>query len=262
MLFDLSILFYVLALLHVSLYFFFGYTNLRFPMNLFFGLSAVLNGAAIVARWTTLGHFPSSTISDLMILLSFALALTFLVLYVKFRRPVIALGTLPIIIFLALSARLTAGIASAKEEITSIWLFLHLPFTIIGTAFFIVAFIAGIIYFILERQVKQKKFGFMFRRFPPLEVINKLNTTSLHAGFYSFTLGTVAGGLWMLYEKHGEVLFSPKLTLSMITWLIIMVIVVIKKQRGMTPRGTALSSVIGFISILVTYIGVALFLMG
>lgn len=260
MMFDLALLFYVLSLVHVALYIFLGYDALKTPTLIISGAAVLLNAATVAARWIDYGTFPSASLHDLMVLLSLTSGLLFGLLYFRFRKLSYSLFTIPAAVIFGLLALFTADLSVMRPAVTSVWLYLHLPFTIIGTVFFIVSFVAGMLYFVQERQLKAKKFGVMFRSFPPLESINRLNTVSLMAGVYTFTIGTVSGFLWLLYEKHGNILLTPKLLFSIITWVTFTTILVIKKRWGMTPRGTALSSVVGCISLLVTYIGVALFL--
>jgi len=167
------------------------------------------------------------------------------------------------VIFIMIS-RFTSGMEmSAQNDIVvTFWLYIHLPFTIIGTAFFMLSTFTGIMYFIQERQLKTKNFGIIFRRFPPLDTINKLNSTTLYIGFYAFTIGLLAGIVWMFYSNGRINVFSPKLVFAIITWIIYSSITFYKQFRGMSPKHMALSTIIGFISVLITYVGVAFFIMG
>lgn len=263
MYFDLAILFSVLALLHVTLFIFLGYGRLVLMTNLFAVLGLVLSSAQFITLWSTAQANPFGSLSGLFLFLAQALLLAYLLMYVKYKRPSLGLFIFPIALLFTLIARFSGGLDSVHNpQAASIWLYIHLPFTIIGTAFFMVSTFCGIMFFIQERQLKRKQFGLIFHRFPPLDTIDKLLNSTLYIGFYTFTVGLLAGLIWMLYAKGRIYFYSPKLVFAIITWLIYSGITFYKQFKGMSPKVTALSTIVGFISVLITYVGVAFFVMG
>lgn len=261
MFFDLTLLACVLCLLHVTLFFFMGHKRLEIITNIFAVLGLVLTAAQYMALYK-LPSPPYATLSGVLLLLTMSLLISYLVIYLKYKRPSIGLFVFPLTVIFVLMSRVSSGIAAAREGIVvTVWLYIHLPFTIIGTAFFMLSTFTGIMYFIQERQLKNKNFGIIFRRFPPLDTINKLNSTTLYIGFYTFTIGLLAGMVWMYYSGSVNIT-SPKLVFALITWVIYSCIAFYKQFRGMSPKQTALSTIAGFISVLITYVGVAYFIMG
>jgi ABC-type uncharacterized transport system permease subunit len=262
MYFDLALLACVLSLLHVTLFFFMGYKRLEYVTNGFAVLGLIFTALQYVSLYKDGGH-PYASVSGVMLLLTMALFVVYLVMYIKYRRPSIGLFVFPLTIIFALIARISSGFEIAAHGVAvTVWLYIHLPFTILGSAFFMMSTFTGIMYFIQERQLKQKKFGIIFHRFPPLDTINRLNNTTLYLGFYTFTIGLLAGLVWMFYSSGRINLFSPKLVFAILTWVIYSSITFYKQFRGMSPKDTALSTIIGFISVLITYVGVAFFVMG
>src|SRR2546421_11298047 len=55
------------------------------------------------------------------------------------------------------------------------------------------AFIAAALYLLQFRELKAKRFGQVFRLFPPLERLDQLNHLSLVVGFPTVTLGVLLG---------------------------------------------------------------------
>lgn len=262
MYFDLALLGCVLSLLHVTLYFFLGYKRLELVASGF----ALLSLLFTVLQYVNLYEMPTppyASVSGIMLLLTIALLIGYMAMYLRYGRPSIGLFVFPLTVIFVMIARFTSGMeVSGSDVVVTFWLYIHLPFTIMGTAFFMLSTFTGIMYFIQERQLKQKKFGIIFRRFPPLDTINKLNNTTLYIGFYTFTIGLLAGLVWMFYSSGRINIFSPKLVFAIITWVIYSSITFYKQFRGMSPKDTALSTIIGFISVLITYVGVAFFVMG
>jgi ABC-type transport system involved in cytochrome c biogenesis permease subunit len=263
MYFDLALASSVLALLHVTLFFFMGYPRLALVTNVFALLALFFSSAQYISLYKMFDVMPFATFSGVMLLLAQAILLVYLVLLMKYRRPSIGLFVFPLSVLFIMAARVSAGVnVQHSEVVTSVWLYIHLPFTIIGTAFFMLSTVSGIMYFIQERQLKRKQFGIIFHRFPPLDTIDRLNNTTLYLGFYTFTIGLLAGLVWMFYSSGRINVFSPKLVFAIITWIIYSSITFYKQIKGMTPKDTALSTIVGFISVLITYIGVAFFVMG
>jgi len=262
MYFDLALMTCVLALLHVTLFFFMGYKRLALMTNIF----AILGLGFTVAQYVSLykvNPAPYASFSGVLLLLTMGLVIGYLTMCLKFRRPSMGLFVFPLTIIFLIIARFSSGFPVVHSDaVVTVWLYIHLPFTIMGTAFFMLSTFTGIMYFIQERQLKQKKFGIIFHRFPPLDTINRLNDTTLYIGFYTFTIGLLAGLVWMFYSSGRINIYSPKLVFAIITWIIYSSITFYKQFRGMSPKDTALSTIIGFISVLITYVGVAFFVMG
>lgn len=258
-LFYISLMAYVLAFSHIALSFFFANKYFRIMCNFFAGLGFVINIYEFFTLWVSTGQFPSSTVYDFMLLLSAAFAATYFIINIKTKSNVIGLFILPFpIVFLILAPFVPMD--GTPQFVESVWRYGHLPFIILGTTFFIAAFLSAAMYLIQERQLRSKSFGVVFRRFPSLDAINKMNDMALKVGFYFFSIGAILGFIWMLKNGWGGISASLKIIFSLITWGIFAFIMIVKARKGMSPRRMALWTVIGFLSIVITYIGVAVFL--
>ena len=261
--FDFALGAAVLAFIHCTLYFFLGNKYLRYLTNGFATLAFLLFTGSIAAHWKHFGHFPSYSMGDIFAMFSMTLTFIYLVLFVKYKRPLLGLFIFPLVIVLCILALILPS--SAPRDVagmSSVWLFIHLPLTIIGTAFFVFATVASMMYFIQERELKKKNFGVVFKRFPPLGQIDRLTGISLLCGFYFFSVGLISGFAWMFYSPDKIQFILPKIIFALITWVIFGFITYLRKYRGMTPRSTAYSTLAGFVSVVITYVGVAFFIMG
>lgn len=262
MYFDLALLSCVLSLLHVTLFFFLGYRRLELVANIFAVLGLIFSGLQYRYLYSVISQ-PYASLSGILLLLTMALFIGYLAMYFRFKRPSVGLFVFPLTVIFVMISRFSSGFAPAGNDVAvTFWLYIHLPFTILGTAFFMLSTFSGIMYFIQEHQLKKKNFGIIFRRFPPLDTLNRINNTTLYIGFYTFTIGLLAGVIWMFYSGGRINFFTPKLIFAIITWIIYSGITFYKQFRGLTPKATALSTIVGFISVLITYIGVAYFIMG
>ena len=239
----ISLIFYILAFVHIALFLYSGSRSVRNLFNIFMILGLIFNLYELVVRFMETGLAPTSTLYDLMLSLSLSFGITYFILY-----AVIAILYPP-------------TITPSYPVVDSIWKVVHLPFIVLGTTFLVAAFVASVMYIIQEAQLKKKKFGFIFQRFPALDTIGKINNTSLTIGFYFFTIGAVLGFIWMLQNNLEEILSSAKVVFSVLTWILYAALIALRRIKPLTQRQTAQWTIIGFILIIVTYVGVASFML-
>ncbi len=262
MFYDIALSLYMLALLHAVLYFFLGYENLTKVTNGFVVAGLILNIVFIINACQTANGFITSSLAGIFQLLTGALAFGYLLIIFKYKKSSVSLFVLPVIVLIGAFTYTLKNIAVLHTESKSFWLYIHLPFTILGSALFMIAAIVGLMYVVQDRQLKKKSFGIIFHRFPPVNVLNQLNTTALTVGFSFFSIGLIAGIVWGLIEWGGTLVFTPKLIFALITWIIFGIILIIKYTKGLSPVNTAIWSILGFLSIIITYISVVIFLLG
>lgn len=258
----ISLIFYIIAFVHIMLFLLWGNRNVRALFNIFIGIGLIFNIAEIVLRYLNTESAPVTTLYDVMKMVSLSFGITYFILYAKYRRPLIGLFISPFMVISSIVAiYFPPNVMPSYSAVDSIWRYVHLPFIILGTTFLVAAFIASLMYLIQESQLKKKNFGFIFQRFPALDTIAGINDTSLQIGFYFFTIGTALGFVWMLQNNLESILSSAKIIFSILTWFLYAVLMILKRRKPMTPRQTAQWTVIGFILILVTYVGVANFML-
>ncbi len=261
MLFDFAILLYLIAFLNVGFNIFLqGERYLRFANGIAF-LAVLINLSYIVLRWWQFATFPMKDLKDIFALIILFLGISAIYLSFKTKRASIYLFIMPIIIILGVAGFAHSSVL-IKKEFSSFWLMVHLPFTIAGTSLFVVSALFGILYFTQEIQLKKKNFGYLYNLLPSIDLLNRITSNTMLVGFLLFTIGLLSGFIWGIYEWQGKIIITPKLLFSIITWIIFGIIIIIKKTKGMTPRNTALASILGIVSVVVTYIGVALFIKG
>ena len=248
----ISLIFYILAFVHIALFLYSGSRNVRNLFNIFMMLGLLSNLYELIIRFMETGLAPTSTLYDLMLSLSLSFGITYFILYAK--SPFMA-AALVIAIFYP------PTITPSYPVVDSIWKVAHLPFIVLGTTFLVAAFVASVMYILQEAQLKKKKFGFIFQRFPALDTIGNINNTSLTIGFYFFTIGAVLGFIWMLQNNLEELLSSTKVVFSVLTWFLYAALIIFRRIKPLTQRQTAQWTIIGFVLIIITYFGVASFML-
>ena len=73
---------------------------------------------------------------------------------------------------------------------------IHTTLLIFAYAAFFVVFMASIMYFLQERELKFKTFSAIFHRLPSLSTVNELATSAATLGLTLLTLGIATGMVW------------------------------------------------------------------
>ena len=262
MLYSFAMFFYILGFLLMFTHFFVNRRTLEKIANTSFALGVLCQAIFVSVNWSNGDTIYTSSLFGVLSLLMFFIILSYLIIYVFYKRPFLSLLVAPLGIASGVFGMLGTSIVHQKEYLSKFWIYIHLPLTIGGSAFFLLSAIVGVLYFIQEKQIKNKNFGLIFKNFPSLDTINKLNSSTIIIGFVLFSGGVISGIIWGVIEWGGRLILTPKLTFAFTTWVIFGIILLTKETMGMTPKKLAVWSIAGILLILLTYHGVARFLMG
>ena len=210
------------------------------------------------------GHIrqmPVTTLPQTFSLFAWAVVGSYLAFQLKFNIRILGTFVSPLaVIFMLLSSAIPSRAIPSSQLFKSVWLTLHVATMFIGMAIFALAFCAGIMYLLQERQIKSKNFGLLYRRLPSLEVLDSLNYVCLTFGFPLITIGLIsgfvyAGAVWRSFWH-----WDPKEILSVVTWLIYAVLLHERLAVGWRGRRAAIMAIIGFSVILMTFVGTSVIL--
>jgi ABC-type uncharacterized transport system permease subunit len=256
MIYDLAVLLYIFSFIMLLTDFYFNIPLIKKAQVLFLIGAVVLNAGVLKLH-------DMASLHNLTMLMTLSVGIVYLVILFQSRKTYIGFFLLPSIVCVSLISILWDN--GRHGELSSLWLYVHIPLVVIGMAFFLAAFASGIMYFILERQLKAKKFGRVFDKFPSLASIDKINSATLYLGFVFYTAGILAALGWIRFRFGATVgvgaSFYVKIAVSSFAWVVTSVIVLVKLVRVTTARQTAFASVIGVASICLTYIAVSFFML-
>ncbi|MCP3891530.1 MAG: c-type cytochrome biogenesis protein CcsB [Desulfobulbaceae bacterium] len=225
--------------------------------------SGILQSLYIVSRYLLAGYTPITSQHEAVIF--FAWATTWAYLSFRWRYTVKNFGTFVsvlifcLVIISSLSAREVTPLLPALQ---SLWLPVHAGVSIIAYGFLSLAFCGGLMYLLQDRELKSKKFGFFFERFPSLDSLDQLNSHCITAGFVFLTLGIVTGSVWARQAWGTYWQWDPKETWSLITWFLYLVQIHQRFTVGWRGKRAAIMAVIGFLSVIFTLWGVTYLLGG
>src|SRR5439155_1046816 len=128
--------------------------------------------------------------------------------------------------------------------------------TALALALLALAFIAAALYLLQFRELKSKRFGQVFRLFPPLERLDRLNHLSLVMGFPTVTLGVLLG--FGLRYAGGVPVDAAQIVWGMLTWLVLGWAVGVRVVRHWAGRRAAFASIAGFVAVVLVYLALKL----
>ena len=160
------------------------------------------------------------------------------------------------------AAFLDNAIKPLMPALQSYWLFIHAMVCFLSYACFACAFSLGIMFLLQERQVKSKHTGKLFERLPALDVMDKINYNTVRIGLIFLTIGIITGSVWAQQAWGSWWSWDPKETWSLITWFIYAAYLHARLNSGWQGRKTAVLSIIGFLAVIFTYLGVSFLLPG
>lgn len=219
-------------------------------------LAVALHGAALAAFAAAHGELPLVGLGPSLSVLALLVALGSLLLATLGRTGPLGLILVPVAGALAGIAQV-AGLHPAAEEIAfrGPWFSLHVVLAMVGYAGLTVAFAAGLMYLLQFRQLKGKRFGAVFRFFPPLDTLDRIGRRALLVGFPFLTAALLLGWAWS--ERFGPAMGpgNPKVVWGVITWLVFLAALGARTRGGERPayRGAA-AAVAGFAVVVVAYV--------
>ncbi|MCL2102661.1 MAG: c-type cytochrome biogenesis protein CcsB [Syntrophorhabdaceae bacterium] len=231
--------------------------------RMFLLIGAILHAAGFTARYLNAGHIPITSLFESLSFFSFATVCVFLAFELKHNIRALGAFVAPVaLVFSACSTILPGHIHPPAPVLNSGWLPIHTLLLFFCYAVFAVAFGAGIMYLLMERELKAKRIGPVFRRFPSLDVLDDINSQCLKIGFPLLTLGIITGSIWASFAWGSYWRWDPKEVWALITWLLYAALLHGRMAVGWRGRKAAILAIAGFCSILFTFLGVNLLMQG
>jgi len=234
----------------------------------------VFHTGALILRTAVSGHAPFTSMYESVSFLAWASALVVVLLDLKMRINRVAPWVMLIVVALvalASSPLWPKSVTPLMPALQSYWLWLHVSVTLLGEAFFAVAFVASILYLLADGEggrPKRNKMGPAGEDTPLKSEEKKARMDALAyravaVGFPLFTLGGLVFGMVWAYRAWGRYWgWDPKEVWSLITWFVFALYLHTRIVMGWQGRRSAWIAIIGFLAALFTYFGVNFLLYG
>ncbi len=221
------------------------------------GIGFLAHTIALLARMMEAGHVPLTSFHEAMSFFSWTLVLVFLIVEVRHRIHVLGSFILPLALLSLLSAAaLPKEVPTLEPVLKTVWV--HVTLSMLGTVGFAVAFVAGIMYLIQDGLLKSKRFNVLYAKLPPLDFLDHLNQQSIVMGFPLLTLGIIAGALSAEFARGSLLNWNPEQLWALVTWVFYFVVLMGRLTVGWRAKRAAYLTIIGFVCVILTFIGVVL----
>lgn len=143
----------------------------------------------------------------------------------------------------------------------------HVLTVLFAYASFALAFVLGITYVLLFKEIKAKHLGFFYKRLPSLQMLDVMNGRAVIVGWVFLTCGLLIGGFWASQiqgspDPHARAMSveDPKILFAILSWAIYSFALYARRAIGWSGRRAAWLSAIAFVIVLLNFLPVGYFL--
>ncbi len=209
-----------------------------------------------IHRFNALGHLPITNMRESLSFFSLAIVGAFIFFERRYRVAILGSFVSPLaLLTIIVSSALSPGVEHLHPVLKSSWFWIHTLLAFASYATFTIAFGVAVMYLIQQHFLKKKHFGALFQKLPSLETLDDINYRSLTVGFPLLTVAIISGAIWSEQAMGSYWIWDPKQTWSLITWFIYAALLHGRLAIGWRGRKAALLSILGFIVLLITFIG-------
>ncbi|MEO5568962.1 MAG: cytochrome c biogenesis protein CcsA [Gemmatimonadaceae bacterium] len=224
------------------------------------GIGVTAHTIGLIAYWVRASVAPLTGLGPALSFAALLVALTLLIVELTAREVTLTLIAAPlaaITTIIAISLGLTPGTGAAG--VRGVWLLSHIALSFAGMATFATAAAAGAMYLIERRELKSRRFGAVFRVFPPLDTLDRVNHLAAIASWLALTIGIV---LAATYSVAYQQLNLPQLVWGTVAWLAVSWIALGRVLSGWQARRAAVYSSVSFVAVVLLYVAFRMSLPG
>lgn len=210
------------------------------------GAGALLHAGHIVVASLVLGRCPVEGVHFPMSVASMSMCVAYVFARKRYRIEVAGAFVAPLALTSLLASRFVGGVDEPGARIKSAILPFHVATNLFGVALFTLAFSAATLYLIQERLLKRKRIDGVFKRLPPLDVLDRAEHRFLVAGFPLLTIGIVTGTLWARRVEMGAPGEVLRAVFGYVTWVVIAGVLFLRAVAGWRGRRAAYGTIAGY----------------
>ena len=169
----------------------------------------------------------------------------------------VTLGIIP-----ALDGEVTQRPALLRSPLFTI----HVMAMLFAYASFALAFVLGLTYVLLFKEIKAKHLGVFYTRLPSLGVLDVMNGRAVAVGWVFLTIGLLVGGIWAAQVQSSPdpraqhmSLRDPKIMVAILSWALYSFALYARRAIGWNGRRAAVLSAIGFVIVILNFVPVGYF---
>jgi ABC-type uncharacterized transport system permease subunit len=212
----------------------------------FMAVGFALQCAFLYLRGQTLGKCPLTSGFEILIFVSWSIALIYFLVGGGFRLSLLGFFTAPLIVIfqgVALLLFHPANVPAVDAGLghADYWVEFHAALALISYGAFALAFVAGVMFLIQDRNLRAGRTGMFFHQLPPVHYLIQAIGRLLWLGFLLLTVGILAA---FKMERFPE---SYKLIAISVVWLAYGVVIAMRVVRSLGGRRLATLAVGAFV---------------
>lgn len=252
---NLSLGAYLLACIFYFIYIHFKNNLSAKFARLIFTLGFIFNALVVAQRWYAAGRPPFVNLYESLVFFAGSIVLIYLAVELIYKLKILgAPVSLLASLILGYASLLNRTIEPLLPALQSNWIVIHVIAYFLGYGAVTIAFTASLLYLIISHKPGQDS-----------SLSLRLDTLSYRLIAFAFpflTVGLTTGAVWANVAWGSYWSWDPKETWSLITWLIYALYLHVRIVRGWQGRKAAYLSVIAFLAVLFTFLGVNFLLAG
>jgi HemX protein len=223
--------------------------------------TCLIHVGVLTVRGFTLGRLPMGSSLEFLSVIAFSMLATYLIIEKRIRVKSTGMVITGMIFLLQfISSSFTTTIPEASPLLKDPGFAGHAVLVMLSYTALCISFLYAILYLVQVRQLDRHQFGLLFRRLPPLDVLERMSIGAVKIGVPLMFLALCLGHLWMydladrLPSDMADKLtpWDPKILTSWVIFLGYLVGLVGNRFFGWRGRGMNRIAVIAFIVIIVS----------
>ena len=216
------------------------------------GAGVAVHAAALFVFARSAGVLPLTGLGPSLSFAGLVLAATLLVVEAFAREVSLTLVAAPLAALPTTCANLIGLIPGHEPAgVRGFWLVAHIALSFAGIAAFATAAAAGTMYLIERRELKARRFGAIFRFFPPLATLDRVNHVAAVAGWLGLTLGIILAAAYSIAYREMNI---AQLLWGGAAWIAVSGIALGRVLGGWQARRAAVLSSVTFFAVIVFYV--------
>lgn len=199
---------------------------------------------ALSERGKLRGQCPLGDTGEILLFLAWSLVLFYLLVGPTYRISLLGLFTAPVVVLFQVVALIPGVMASevVHAEKVDPWGETHAATSVLSYGAFALAAVAGIMFLVLNKQLKQATLTTgLFKNLPPVSSLISSQARLIWIGLVLMTVGMVSGYMMEGVSKDAH------LNVARAVWLAYFIMMVIYHWRGITPRRFSVAVMVFFV---------------
>jgi ABC-type uncharacterized transport system permease subunit len=184
---------------------------------------------------------PIGNLAEILIFLSWSIALIYLVIGPTYRLSLMGAFTAPLVLVLQIMALLLPQTTRLAPSTSNPWVETHAALSLVAYGAFGLACVTGLMFLVQEKQLKARRPAPIFHHLPPITALSKAIQRLLWIGFSVLTLSFASGLLAHI------TIASAKSCFSLLIWLLYAAILIGTKRGLLSGRRFAIAVALTFL---------------